>query len=203
MRKLTYLVAVSLDGFIAAADGSFDAFSMEGDHIGMLIKELPETLPAPALSAMGITPANTTFDTVVMGWNTFAVGLAVGLDNPYPHLRQVVFGRSHGPRDVGAGIELTADDPVDVVRRLKAESSDRDIWLCGGGALAASLADEIDRLVLKVNPVVLGSGISLFRSGASPLPFQLEHTRRFESGVVVSTYSRRRTATHEAGAPGS
>jgi dihydrofolate reductase len=191
MRRLTYLVAVSLDGFIAAPNGSFDAFSMEGDHIGMLIKELPETLPAPALSAMGITPANTTFDTVVMGWNTFAVGLAVGLDNPYPHLRQIVFSRSREPHEVGVGIELTADDPVDVVRRLKAESSDRDIWLCGGGALASTVAGEIDRLVLKVSPVVLGSGIGLFASIAAPQSFRLEGSRTFESGVVLSTYNRR------------
>lgn len=40
------------------------------------------------------------------------------------------------------GLTITSEDPVTVVRRLKAEQSGLDIWLCGGGALAATLIDE-------------------------------------------------------------
>ena len=39
MRQLTYQVAVSLDGYIAAAGGSFDAFAQTGDHIDALLRQ--------------------------------------------------------------------------------------------------------------------------------------------------------------------
>jgi dihydrofolate reductase len=191
MRELTYFVATSLDGWIADLDGGFDAFPMEGDHIAAYVNEYPETMPAPALSAMGITPTNDTFDTVLMGWNTFAVGLPHGLDDPYPHLRQFVLSRRHGADEVGPGIELTSRDPVDLVRELKRDGSERGIWLCGGGVLADAVRDEIDRLVLKINPIVLGTGRPLFAGETSDANrFDLESVRSFESGVMMAAYRR-------------
>lgn len=187
MRALTYYVAVSLDGRIAASDGDWSAFPLTGDHIDMIFREFPDTIPAVGLDALGLTAPTTRFDTVVMGWNTYAAGLAEGVDDPYPHLRQFVF-TSRSPAPVGA-IEFTADDPVAVVQKLKAEPEGTGIWLCGGGRLAATLADEIDHLILKVNPVVLGEGIPLF-DGPGVRPFELTSTRRFESGVLVNEYRR-------------
>ncbi|MEP1125349.1 MAG: dihydrofolate reductase family protein [Ilumatobacter sp.] len=197
MRSLTYHVAVSIDGYIADPDGSFDAFAQTGDHIDALIHDVPETLPGHVLSALGVDATNDTYDTVLMGWNTFAVGLPHGIDDPYPHLRQYVFSRTRPPGDVGGDVHLVADDPIELVRELKSESSTKDIWLCGGGALAGALRDEIDRLVLKVNPVLLGSGIPLFEpEEATSRPFVLESTRSFDTGVHMASYragSRRET----------
>ena len=190
MRILTYLVATTLDGFIADLDGGYDAFAVTGDHIDMLIREHPDTLPGAALDALGITAPTSGFDTVVMGWSTYATGLPTVVD-PYPHLRQYVFSRSRTAADVPGGVTVTADPPAEVVRSLKAESSPSGIWLCGGGQLASALLPEIDRLVLKVNPVVLGAGIPLFADRLDePLPFTLTSSRPFASGVVVSTYDR-------------
>jgi hypothetical protein len=95
LRELVYFVAVSLDGQIAQPDHTFDAFPVEGDHIYMILRDHTDTLPAPRLQALGLTPTRSRFDTVLMGWNTYA-------------------------------------------------------------ALASTLVDHIDRLVLKVNPVVFG-----------------------------------------------
>jgi len=191
MRKLSYFVATSLDGYIAAPDGSFDAFSLQGDHVEALARDYPETLPAPALSALGVRPENRTFDTVLMGWNTYAVGLSAGLDNPYPHLRQWVCTRAHAAVRPAGAVTFNAEDPRTLVQRLKREPSARDIWLCGGGQLAAVLADEIDALLLKINPVRLGAGIPLFATQHySPQAFALQDTRAFSSGVVLCRYSR-------------
>lgn len=194
MRLLTYHVAVSLDGYIADPNGSFDAFAQTGDHIDALIRDVPETLPGHVLSAIGIESPNTTYDTVVMGWNTFAVGRSQGIDDPYPHLRQYVLSRTRSADEVGGDVKLVAEDPVGLVRSLKAESSPGGIWLCGGGALAAAVRDEIDRLVLKVNPVLLGSGIPLFESGpTSAREFTLDSSHAFASGVLMATYEAART----------
>ncbi|AKT42112.1 dihydrofolate reductase family protein [Chondromyces crocatus] len=191
MRRLTYFVATSLDGFIASPEGAFDAFLMRGDHIEALVREFPETLPGPALKAMGISPDNATFDTVVMGWNTFAAGFPEGVRDPYPHLRQFVCSRRHAAEEASGEVVVSKEDPLDLVRRLKSESSERDVWLCGGGLLAAHVAEEIDRLVLKVHPILLGAGIPLFASNAYVRrAFRLESTRAFASGVVMNSYQR-------------
>jgi dihydrofolate reductase len=193
MRALTYLVATSLDGFIAGPDGSFDAFPMQGDHIDALIADYPETLPGPALAALGIEPSNDTFDTVIMGWNTFAIGFDQGLGNPYPSLRTYVFSRSHTLGEPSPNLQISAEDPLAVLRRLKQEPSDRQIWLCGGSALAAQLEPEIDRLVLKLNPILLGAGKPLFGLGSyAARSFELQASRRFQSGVMWNSYQRKR-----------
>jgi len=57
--------------------------------------------------------------------------------------------------------------------------------------LAGALLPEIDRLILKRNPVVLGSGIRLFgTTGATIQRFRLVGSRAFESGVVIEEYAR-------------
>ncbi|MDY7091172.1 MAG: dihydrofolate reductase family protein, partial [Actinomycetota bacterium] len=94
-------------------------------------------------------------------------------------------------RDVPDDIVLTDRDPVDLVRELKAEPGGSGIWLCGGGTLASALADEIDRLVLKVNPLLLGSGIPLFADrGHHPRSLARVAGRPFGSGVVANEYVR-------------
>lgn len=189
MRELTYYVAVSLDGRIAGPDDDFSAFPVEGDHIDMVVREWRDTLPAPALHAWGLTAERTRFDAVVMGWGAYAAGLPHGVDDPYPHLDQVVVSRAHADHAFPPAVRTT-DDAVAEVRRLKQQPG-AGIWLCGGGLLAAALADEIDRLVLKVNPVVLGRGPALFDGAYAPRTFARSDVTAYDSGVVVSEYVRR------------
>lgn len=190
MRELVYYAAVTLDGFIAGPDGEFDAFLVEGDHMEGINARFADTLPTVAAEALGIDRRREVFDTVLMGWNTYTVG---GLDSPYRHLRQIVFSRT---RTADAeNLEVTAEDPVSVVRRLKQEEG-AGIWLCGGGALAAVLADEIDRLVLKRQPLLFGAGIPLFGDRPyRPDHFDAVETVAYGSGVVVTELQRRRAAT--------
>lgn len=185
MRNLVYYVAVSIDGYIADPTGGFDAFLVDGDHASVVFGEYADALPAHAHTALGIEPPKTRFDTVIMGWNTLTPALDIGIPSPYPHLRQIVASRR--PRDLDPGITLT-DDPLATVRGLKREDG-LDVWLCGGGELAGTLLPEVDRLVLKRNPVVFGSGIPIFGNAPyEPRAFALTGTRSFESGVVIEEY---------------
>jgi len=190
MRELIYYVATSLDGYIAAPGGETDAFPVEGDHMAALLADYADAVPGHVASDLGISQPLTTFDTVLMGWTTYRVAADVGIASPYPHLRQVVFSRS--PRPHTESVTITAEDPRLVVRELKAETGAADIWLCGGGELASALVDDIDRLVLKVYPLVFGGGIPLFGGRViAPEAFELVESRRFESGVLVNEYRRR------------
>ena len=72
-------------------------------------------------------------------------------------------------------VELHRGSPMDLVRRLKAEDG-KDIWLCGGAKLSAAVFSEIDELILKINPILIGTGIPLFSGGRGALPATLvEH----------------------------
>lgn len=187
MRELVYYVATSIDGFIADPSGGFDAFAIEGDHMAAVVGEYADALPVHVLEAIQMNAPGTTFDTVIMGWNTLRPALEVGIQSPYPHLRQFVASRSH--KQVADDVTLTTD-PLATVQALKQEPG-LPIWLCGGGELAGALSGEIDRLILKRNPVVFGAGIPLFgRVDYSPVPFRLISTRRFESGVTIDEYTR-------------
>lgn len=191
MRKLIYYVAVTVDGFIAAPDGAFDFFPLEGDHGPWLTERYPETIPGHFRETLGLTQARPrAFDTVLMGRATHQVAVDEGLASGYPHLRQYVFTSHPGDLPVEDGLTITSGDPVAVVRELKAEPSDLDIWLCGGGSLAGQLLDEIDEFRLKVNPVVLGDGIPMIAGGAGPLPLAPRMRRDFESGVSYVEYRR-------------
>ena len=187
MRALEYFVAASIDGYIAREDGDFTPLMVEGDSLSTLVEEYPDTLPAQARAALGIDAANRRFDTVLMGAATYRV--PGGLPSPYPHLRQYVVSRSI--RTTPDDVTLVSGDLLPRVRGLKAEEG-LDIWLCGGGTLAGQLLPEIDRLFLKVSPVVLGRGLPLFATEVPGVRFTRTAVRPFGNGVVFVQYDRTR-----------
>ncbi|MGW4897261.1 dihydrofolate reductase family protein [Kitasatospora sp. NPDC004240] len=196
MRKLSYYIAGTIDGFIAAPDGTFDFFFpyVTGDFLPYMAGEFADTIPALGRSAMGLDGAsNKRYDTVLMGRATYDSGLPIGMTSPYPHLRQIVFSRSLTERPDPA-VEVTAEEPLAVVRRLKEEDG-LDIWLCGGGTLAGQLLPEIDELIVKLNPIVAGSGVPIFSAEFALRAFDLVDSRSFDNGTVVLTYARSTLAT--------
>ncbi|MFF0409403.1 dihydrofolate reductase family protein [Kitasatospora sp. NPDC004745] len=191
MRKLSYFVGASIDGFIADPDGGFDFLMahVTEDFAPTLFSEYPETIPTPGRAGNGIADApNKRFDTVLMGRSTYGLGADIGLTDPYAHLRQIVFSRTLDTSPDPA-VEVTAEDPLTLVRRLKQEDG-LGIWLCGGGELAGRLLPEIDELIVKQYPVVAGSGVPLFGADFAPHAFTLADCRVFERGNVILTYDR-------------
>lgn len=188
MRSLVYYVAVSLDGRIAGPEGQFDFYPVDEDYSRQMNEEWGDGLPTGLHEALGITPPLTKWDTVVMGTATYRVGVDVGVTDPYSHLRTVVYSRSLDPADYPQ-VEIVATDPVEHVRALKQEPGG-DIWLCGGGKLAATLAPEVDRLALKINPVTAGDGVPLFDGGFAPQQWKLTSHRVFEIGTILAQYER-------------
>lgn len=186
MRTLTYFIAVSLDGFIAGPGGEFDMFTFDGDFAAWVIEEYPETLPVHARAALGLADtAPRHFDTVLMGRRTLEPAFRAGLASGYPHLRQIVFSRTL-PVDQPE-VEVVSTDPVATVQALKATEGE-GLWLCGGAALAATVREQIDEVIIKRSPIVLGHGIPLFAGAYRPWPLQLQDVTTFDAGVVVEHY---------------
>ncbi|KAB8145802.1 dihydrofolate reductase [Chloroflexia bacterium SDU3-3] len=187
MRKLIYYVACSADGFIARSDGSYDYFLFDGEHFNDLITRFPETFPAPAWQPMGISGPNKLFDTVLMGRETYEAGLPVGLTSPYPQLRQYVFSRSMA-ESLDPQVTLVSDGAEAFVAALKQEDG-MAIWLCGGSKLAATLLPQIDELILKVNPVLIGQGRPLFDGKATTIGLKLLESKPYANGFVLQRYA--------------
>jgi dihydrofolate reductase len=170
MRKLKYHVASTADGFIAREDGSFDCFSPEGDHVDEYLESLKS------------------YGTVLMGRKTYEVGLKMGVTDPYPFLKSYVFSRTM-KKSPDERVEIVSESAAEMVRKLKGESG-KDIYLCGGAELAAELFKEklVDEVILKLNPLLLGSGIALLPDIGRHIDLELIDTKVYRSGVVLLSY---------------
>ncbi|MEV5757369.1 dihydrofolate reductase family protein [Streptomyces tendae] len=194
MRKLTYFVACSIDGFIGGPDGdaTFMVPFVDEEFFEFLKSEYPETLPTHGRRPLGIDDLpNKRFDTIVQGRASYDLALKEGVTSPYAHLREYVASRTL-TESPDPNVEIISTDLVGRVRELKAEDSAFDIYLCGGAAVAGELADEVDELVIKSYPVVLGTGMPMFASGFAVSEFVTDSVRTFGNGVVVRTYHRKR-----------
>ncbi len=197
MRRLTYFIAVTLDGFIAGPDradptGPDGFWPLTEDYVRHLVSEYPETLPAAARTALGVTAPGTRFDTALQGRRTYDVGLAAGVTNAYPHLRNLVFSRTLGTSP-DPSVELVATDPVVRVGAIM-DAPGAGLGLVGGGGLAGRLYDEIDELVLKLAPLTLGSGVPLFGEGGTPFHprgWELENATTLAGGTSFLSFIRR------------
>ncbi|MEV6693949.1 dihydrofolate reductase family protein [Micromonospora sp. NPDC051196] len=188
MRKLVYYVASTIDGFIAAPDGSYDFFDLHPDTADHLVVQWSQTFPTFAHQQLGIDRPQGRFDTVLMGRATYEPALRIGVTSPYAHLKQYVFARSL-PASDDPNVEIISGAPVAFVRDLKGRPG-ADIWLCGGGQLAGQLLPEVDELVVKLNPVVVGSGIPLVDHTFAPQHLTLLDAAPVGGGVVVLRYTR-------------
>ena len=187
MRSLVYYVATSLDGFIAGPDGSWEFFGLPGDLLEFINGTYPETMPTGYRRAIGTDgKPGARFDTVVMGRGTYEPALSQGITSPYAHLKQYVFSRTLPPA-AEPEVEIVDSEPVAFVRALKRQDGG-DIWLAGGGDLAGQLLPEVDEFVVKVNPMVIGSGVPLARRDFEPRRLALIDSRALGSGVVVLRY---------------
>jgi dihydrofolate reductase len=186
MRKLVYFIACTADGFIARENGSLDFFPVAGDHLPFIAHEYPETIPGHLRKAFGVRDEHRHFSSVMMGRHTYEVGSTLGITSPYPHLQQFLISNTMA-ESPDAEMQLVRRDPVTFVRSLKRESG-LGIWLCGGARLAGTLYEEIDELVLKVNPVVIGTGIPLFRAARGQTRLELIDHQSFAGGVAVHRY---------------
>ena len=174
MRRLKYYVACSIDGFIAREDGSLDDFPTDPEHVADFFEALRS------------------FDVVLMGRKTYEVGLRAGVTNPYPAMKQYVFSRTL-KQSPDPNIEIVTENAAERVKALRNEPG-KDIWLCGGGDLATTLftADLIDEIILKVNPLLLGSGIPFFSGDVRTAQLELSESKIYRCGVAVLHYQAKR-----------
>jgi dihydrofolate reductase len=169
VRKVTYGGANSLDNFIARTDHSAD-WLLWGDEAAAAMADYWKTI-----------------DTVLMGRKTYEVALKSGGARDLG-VTTYVFSRTLKPGSAGS-VTVVAADAAEFVLRLKREPG-KDICLMGGGELAQSLfeADLIDEIGLNIHPLLLGSGIPLFRALSRQIDLELQECRAFKNSCVLVRY---------------
>ncbi len=170
-------LASSLDGFIAAPDGSvgwLETFSGDGEDYGY----------AGFLAGVGA---------LVMGSRTYEQALGFG-EWPYADLPCFVPTSRTLPVPDGADIRFRSGEDLEALAaEARTAAGDRAVWLVGGTALARSMLDAglVETLDLALMPVLLGDGIPLFVSGLRQHGLALRESRTHADGVVQLRYSVR------------
>jgi dihydrofolate reductase len=85
---------------------------------------------------------------------------------------------------------LKGDVPKAVAELKAKQPEDLDLVIMGSGELIQSLMEHnlIDRYVLLIHPLVLGTGQHLFKNGSPFVTLRLVRAKTTPTGVVVATY---------------
>jgi dihydrofolate reductase len=173
MLHIIYYVASSLDGYISGQGGDISRFVQKGKGVDQYLKDLQD------------------FDTVIMGRNTYEFGYDYGLkpgQPAYPHMEHHIFSTTLQLPDRSSQVHIHPPN-IEIIRRLK-QTKGSDIYLCGGGMFAGWLLDHqlIDKLKIKLNPLILGSGVRIFGDSGKSYRLNLTDSKNFEEGLQILSY---------------
>jgi dihydrofolate reductase len=168
MRKIRLFIASSLDGYIARTSGDVDWLFTDQDY--------------------GYTEFLAEVDTVIMGNKTYQQVLSFG-EYPYKGKKSFVFSKTlQGETD--NNVEFVGGDLKSFINTLR-QSSDRDIWLVGGGETIHYFMKHrfVDELILSIHPIILGNGIPLIVKDASlETALELKNVKSYDSGLLQVFY---------------
>ncbi len=164
-------VAMSLDGKIARADGSFDWL-----------------MPYPA-EEFGIADFAASLDAIVMGRATYEIERGMG-EWRHPGKRTIVV-TSRSLVDPPPLVEARSGDLLAMAAELEAQGCQK-VGIEGGGQLIRGLIaiGRLDVLEMAIIPLVLGDGIPLFPPGTAELPLRLAKCEHKSAGALHVVYER-------------
>jgi dihydrofolate reductase len=177
MTSLILKMSVSLDGYVAPADGSSDweAAGRSPDGAEWVLDTVSN---AGAHLVGAVTYAR---------WAGSWPGASGPFAAPMNEIPKVVFSNALTSADWGE-TTIATGDLVDAVARLKRERLGGYLLALGGVRFARSLVETglIDEYRLVVQPVVLGAGERLF---TAPLTIEPVSTTAFSAGAVAHVFT--------------
>jgi dihydrofolate reductase len=185
MRKLLVFNHVSLDGYFVDRNG--DMSWAKADH------QDPEWDTFVAGNASGggaLVFGRITYELMASFWPTpAALEMMPVVAQAMNSAPKVVFSRTLDQVSWNNTRLVKGSDLAAEVRKLKHEPG-ADMAILGSGRLVAQLAPAglIDEFQLVVNPVILGSGRTMFDGIKTKLNLTLTRTRAFGNGNVLLCY---------------
>jgi dihydrofolate reductase len=168
MRRVRYVVVMSLDGYIAGPKGEADWIPVD-----------PE---------FDFTALFSQFDTILVGRVTFDGMVAAGRAS-MPGMKTIVFSRTLKQKN-HPGVAIVTNGHRETLAALKF-SRGKDIWLFGGGSLFRSLAQDglVDTVEVAIVPILLGAGVPLLPSPANGIKLSLTAHKVYKTGIVSLEYA--------------
>ena len=174
MRKVIYSVGASVDGYIAAPDGSVDwldraTSKAKGDDFGL-------------------TAFFKSIDTVLMGRKTYEHAKKMGMGAGHPGAKNYIFSRTLPP-GLREGVEFVNGSVSDLIKNIR-KSPGKHIWLCGGGELAREALEErvVDEITIGLTPILIGDGRPTFPPVFTETELELVECKQYRGGVLGLTY---------------
>ncbi|MGB6132513.1 MAG: dihydrofolate reductase family protein [Acidobacteriaceae bacterium] len=177
MRRVIVSNLMSLDGYLEGPQRELDWHVVDEEFFAYAAEMLR--------SVDTILFGRTTYEMMAAYWTKAPRDPIADMMNGLP---KIVF--SNTLTSAGwANSTLVRGDAAAEVRRLKTLPG-VDMVVLGSGALASSLlqAGLVDEYRVIVNPVILGSGNTMFQNFHTRMKFKLGDLRRFHSGVVMLAY---------------
>ena len=182
MRKLTVFNAISLDGYFTDAKGD-----MSWAH-----KQDAEWKAFAADNASGggaLVFGRITYEMMAAFWPTPAAFEANAVvAEKMNNLPKIVFSTTL-EKSMWNNTTLVKGDIAAEMRRLKNDAGP-DMVILGSGTIVTQLAEArlIDGYQVVLNPIVLGSGRTMFDGVHDRQGLRLTQTRPFSNGNVVLSY---------------
>jgi dihydrofolate reductase len=169
--KTTVFVGISVDGFLARRDGTFDFLFGGGVDSG---------------ADNGYDEFIVTVDALLMGRHTFDVVRAF---EKWPYGDKPVFVLSSKPLAPAAQpVERLDGEPSEVLKALEAKGIGH-VYVDGGLTIQQFLrAGLVDRMVITRLPVLIGEGIPLFGTLGKDVRLKHVSTRVIGDAAVQSIY---------------
>jgi dihydrofolate reductase len=187
MGKLIYGFNVSLDGYIADAQGNID-WSEPSEELHQSWNDFERET---ALAFYG----RRLYELMSAYWPTAdqapdATPIIIDFARIWRDMPKVVFSRTLQSVDWNSRLER--GDPVEVVRRLKAETEGH--LEVAGATLAAPIvqAGLVDEFRIVIAPTAVGGGTPFFPSLPSWISLRLLENRTFPGGTVLLRYEAKR-----------
>jgi dihydrofolate reductase len=185
MRKLIWMVSVSLDGFFEGPDHELDWH--------MVDDELHRHFNAELATMGAFLDGRVTYELMSGFWPTADADPASSepvaeFARIWRDMPKLVYSRTL--ERAGWNTAIVREVVPEEVERLKAEPGG-DLML-GGADLAATFMrhDLIDEYRIYVHPVVIGRGRPMFPPSEEKLVLRLTEARSFGNGVVLLRYER-------------
>ena len=183
MRRVTYSMGVSLDGYIIGPDGRFDWTAPDEELFASHLEEIKQ---------VGVHLMGRRLYETMLYWETADQEPSLGKAElewaaRWKPLPKVVFSTTVSA--VQGYARLAAGSVAEEIAQLRAEPGEGDIAV-GGARLAAVAAGLglIDEYVIRVHPVLVGGGVPYFPREERRVDLHLVETRKFVAGVVYYRY---------------
>lgn len=185
MRRIIFLIHVSLDGFVAGPDGEID-WIVYNDEIEKYSHDLTNTVDTTLYGRVTYQMMESYWPTVP--GNPASTPSEIEYARWLDQATKIVFSRTL------KGVEwqnsvLVKENIAAEMTRLKQQPG-QDLLMLGSPSLAQTFMNLglINEYRINVNPVVLGSGKLLFDGLADMLNLKLLEARTFKGGVVALSY---------------